>query len=177
MVLTRELQINEIDRIGEIQRKEEIRSHYKLKDGILTLVDNIDHVNSFDTQELTNILDRQRKIKREGGLVLGAFEDQRIVGVVSVENKRRGFKLEYCKMDILYVSYDHRQLGIGKKLVDLSKEAATNFGASKLYISATPTANTVDFYLRLGAVLTTELDLELYQNEPDDIHLELKVDL
>jgi hypothetical protein len=31
----------------------------------------------------------------------------------------------------------------------------------------------VDFYLRLGAVLTQELDLELYQKEPDDIHLEL----
>jgi predicted N-acetyltransferase YhbS len=142
----------------------------------LNVVEYIEHVNSFDTEELTDILYRQRKIKREGGIVIGAFDGERIVGVVSVEKKRRGIELGYCKMDILYVSYDHRQLGIGRRLVDLSKKVARNFGANKLYISATPTTNTVDFYLKLGAVLTTELDLELYQKEPEDIHLELKAD-
>jgi hypothetical protein len=68
-------------------------------------------------------------------------------------------------------------MGLGGRLVDESKMAAKNFGAGKLYISATPTTNTVDFYLRLGAVLTKELDLELYQREPDDIHLELATGL
>lgn len=173
MILIREIENNEIEKIKEIQREEEILGYYKLKDGALTVIENYEHVYSFDPDELADIMSRQRKIKSEGGAVIGVFDDEKMVGVASVENKRRGMKMNYCKMDVLYVSNNYRQLGLGGRLVDESKMAAKNFGASKLYISATPTTNTVDFYLRLGAVLTKELDLELYQREPDDIHLEL----
>jgi GNAT superfamily N-acetyltransferase len=164
MVTYRELQINEIERIHEINRREEIYGHYKLHNGMLVAVEGIEYVNAFDHDELNDILCRQRKIKEE-----------KIMGVASVENKRRGMRLEYCKMDILYVSYEYRGRGIGKNLVEMSKRTAQRFGASKLYISATPTKTTVDFYLKLGAILTTELDIALHQKEPEDIHLELKI--
>jgi GNAT superfamily N-acetyltransferase len=175
MVTYRELQINEIERIHEINRREEIYGHYKLHNGMLVAVEGIEYVNAFDHDELNDILCRQRKIKEEGGLIIGAFDDEKIMGVASVENKRRGMRLEYCKMDILYVSYEYRGRGIGKNLVEMSKRTAQRFGASKLYISATPTKTTVDFYLKLGAILTTELDIALHQKEPEDIHLELKI--
>jgi len=174
MVQIREIQINEIDRIKEIQREEEIFGYYKLNDGFLVVIDKHEHVFSFDKDELSNIINRQRKIKSEGGVVIGAFDNESLVGVVSVESKRRGIEMSYCKMDILYVSNTHIRLGIGSRLVKESKKAARSFGAGKLYISATPTINTVDFYLRVGAILAKELDLELYQREPDDIHLELE---
>ncbi|MDX2303372.1 MAG: hypothetical protein NW226_11260 [Microscillaceae bacterium] len=104
MVQIREIQNNEIDRIKEIQREEEICGYYKLKDGFLVVIDKYEHVYSFDKDELSDIINRQRKIKNEGGVVIGAFDDESIAGVISVESKRRGIEMSYCKMDILYVS-------------------------------------------------------------------------
>lgn len=177
MLQIRGIRNNEIDRIKEIQREEEILGYYKLKDGFLTVIDKYEQVYSFDKDELSDIINRQRKIKSEGGVVIGAFDDEIIVGVVSVENRRIGIEMNYCKMDILYVSNNFRGSGIGSRLVEESKKAARGFGAGKLYISATPTVTTVDFYLKQGAILTKELNLELYQREPDDIHLELETGL
>jgi len=48
-----------------------------------------------------------------------------------------------------------------------------DFGAKKLYISATPTKATVDFYRNEGAVIAKEIDSDLFKFEPLDIHLEL----
>jgi hypothetical protein len=44
-----------------------------------------------------------------------------------------------------------------------------------MYISATPSEHTVDFYMRLGCRLAAEPDPELYAFEPEDIHLECDV--
>jgi hypothetical protein len=44
--------------------------------------------------------------------------------------------------------------------------------ARRLYISATPSENTVNFYLRQGCVLARQIDPELFELEPEDIHLE-----
>jgi hypothetical protein len=44
-------------------------------------------------------------------------------------------------------------------------------GAALLYISATPTENTIDFYRGCGAVVNPAPDAVLYAQEPDDIHM------
>ena len=48
---------------------------------------------------------------------------------------------------------------------------ARELGAGSLYVSATPSENTVDYYRHLGCVVTREVDPELYALEPEDIHL------
>jgi hypothetical protein len=98
MLQIRGIRNNEIDRIKEIQREEEILGYYKLKDVFLTVIDKYEQVYSFDKDELSDIINRQRKIKSEGGVVIGAFDDEIIVGVVSVENRRIGIEMNYCKM-------------------------------------------------------------------------------
>jgi hypothetical protein len=45
-----------------------------------------------------------------------------------------------------------------------------------LYISATPSENTINFYLRSGCRVTAQLDPELFALEPKDIHLECDVE-
>ena len=64
---------------------------------------------------------------------------------------------------------------IGQHLVEEIKKVARSYQAKKLYISATPTKATVDFYLKAGACLTKEIDQELFDLEPLDIHLEMAV--
>lgn len=85
------------------------------------------------------------------------------------------YRKDYLKLEILHVSNAYRQCGVGRKLVELAKAEALARGAQKLYISATPSKNTIDFYTNLGCQLTTEIDPELFKLEPEDIHLELKL--
>ena len=52
---------------------------------------------------------------------------------------------------------------------------ARELGARRLYISSTPSENTVRFYLRRGARVTNEVDAALFALEPEDIHLEFAI--
>jgi hypothetical protein len=61
------------------------------------------------------------------------------------------------------------------RLFGLARATARARGARRLYISATPTENTVKFYLRLGCAVTREPDADLFALEPEDIHLECEV--
>lgn len=42
-------------------------------------------------------------------------------------------------------------------------------------ISATPSENTVNFYRNLGCEVTSEIVPELFELEPEDIHLEYTI--
>jgi GNAT superfamily N-acetyltransferase len=174
-IIFRELKEDEIDKIALLDRSEEIFELYEYHKDNLVLKPHRETVTEFDKTELKGIIIRQKKIQKEGGYIIGAFDQDELVGVASVEKMKRGTNSNYCKMDILYVSRKYRAMKLGYKQLEECKKAAKEFGAQKLYISATPTKNTVDFYLRNGAVLTTELDRELYKLEPDDIHLEMPV--
>jgi len=176
MTLIRKLHQQELHRIEEIDRSEEISGLYKYQQNHLKLVPHIETVLGFEEMELEAMIIRQFNLITAGGYVFGAFDDEKLVAVASVEYKKRGILKNYCKMDILYVSNLYKGKGIGNQLVDCCKKTAKAFGAYKLYISATPTKNTVDFYLKRGAVPVSELDTDLFTEEPEDIHLELGVD-
>lgn len=169
----RELKKAELIIIKEIDRSETIHEIYEYTNGELVLKPEHCVVTAFEPKELEYIIKSQNNILLEGGKVIGAFEGDTIAGVASVENKMRGSHSEYCKMDILYVSSNYRGKRIGHKLLEECKKIALDFGAKKLYISATPTKATVDFYKNEGAVIAKEIDSDLFRLEPLDIHLEL----
>lgn len=163
----------QLEQIREIDRAEKLFASYVYRDGRLELVPGDRTVKGFDETELAMLIERQKALIAAGGIVVGAFDQEELIGVASIEKKRSGSLLQYCKMDILYTSRMYRGKHIGIQLLDIIKKIAIDFGAQKLYISATPTKYTVDFYLSQGAGLTTEVDQELFALEPDDIHLEL----
>lgn len=169
------LRENEIHLIKEIDRSEEIFEVYKLHDNKLILVPSYELVTGFTDSEINQVLSRQYRIVEDDGKIIGAFHDELLVGVGSIENKKRGTPPAYCKMDILYVSNRYRNMNIGKTITDACRMEAKRIGAQHLYISATPSKNTIDFYLKLGAILAAKVDQELFALEPDDIHLELTV--
>jgi predicted N-acetyltransferase YhbS len=104
-----------------------------------------------------------------GGWFHGAFDDSRLVGAVALESKfiRRG----QLQLKFLHVSRAHRNQGLGVKLFELARITARERGATHLYISATPSEHTVNFYTRLGCVVASEPEQELFELEPEDIHL------
>lgn len=79
------------------------------------------------------------------------------------------------ELKYLYVSRDYRGRGVGTRLFDAARESARTLGAAELYISATPTENTVNFYRRRGCTVAQTPDPELFAAEPDDIPLRCPV--
>jgi GNAT superfamily N-acetyltransferase len=174
-IIYKDLPSTGLHRIAEIDRAEEILEIYYLQNGQLRLKSDRQTVTHFDKEELDEIIQRQHKLIKNSGRVIGAFDGDILVGVASVENVKRGIHRNYLKMDILYVSKSARGQKVGQNLLELCKTIAKGLGAEKLYISATPTRGTADFYLKNGAVMAQEIDPELFALEPEDIHLELEV--
>ncbi len=106
------------------------------------------------------------------GVFWGAFENETLIGVAILESRFIGSRQDTLQLKFLHVSRDYRKRGIASTLFKLVAEKAKVLRAKKLYISATPSEHTVNYYLRLGCVLATEIDLELFTLEPEDIHLE-----
>lgn len=106
-----------------------------------------------------------------GGRAWGVFDHDRLVAATVIDVRRVGLQRDLVQLDWLHVGCDHRDRGLGASLFRRAQEFAFELGAAGLYVSATPSQHTVDFYQRLGCVLTTP-DPELFALEPEDIHLE-----
>jgi GNAT superfamily N-acetyltransferase len=110
-----------------------------------------------------------------GGFFWGAFENDKLIGVSVLESKLIGSHKDMLQLKFLHVDRDFRGQGLGTKLFDVAVQKARELGARKLYISATPSEHTVNYYMRLGCILASELDPELFALEPEDIHLEYAI--
>lgn len=160
----------------DIDRKEIINHVYYYRQGKLELEEEYYDVKGFQEGEQEALYDRQIKILKEGGFVIGCYDADKLVGITSVENKLRGSNEDYIKMDILYVSAKYRRKGVARALMLEAIKAARSLNGKKLYISATPSENTVNFYFSMGCELTKEIDDALFKLEPYDIHLELNIE-
>lgn len=171
-MIIRSLQREEIPLVWQIDRREIIQNIYHLRDGELVLVPDYFDVQGWPPGEAEHYTPMLTDCFDRGGMFWGAFEDEKIVGTAVLESKFIGTKHETLQLKFLHVSRDQRKQGSAKKLFLLAVEKAESLGAKKLYISATPSENTINFYMHLGCTLTTELDPELFALEPEDIHLE-----
>ncbi|HFH2877979.1 TPA: GNAT family N-acetyltransferase [Pseudomonas aeruginosa] len=108
---------------------------------------------------------------RDGGWFLGLFDQGRLIGAVVLDPRRLGPERDWLQLKFLHLSHAYRRRGLGAHLFHLAATQARHLGASALYVSATPSQNTVDFYMRLGCRLCMEPDEELYRLEPEDVHL------
>jgi len=166
------LQRDEIPLIWQIDRREVIENIYYLRDGKLVLETEHYEMQGWPPGEAEQYTPILLNCYDRGGFFWGAFEDDTLVGVSVLESKFIGSGQDMLQLTFLQVNRDCRGQGLGTKLFNLAVEKAKALGARKLYISATPSENTVDYYMRLGCVLATEVDPELFALEPEDIHLE-----
>jgi ribosomal protein S18 acetylase RimI-like enzyme len=104
----------------------------------------------------------------EGGTVLGAFSEERLVGIGAVVPHLRP---ELAQLAFLHVSEAFRARGIERRLSDELDHIARDAGAVQMVVSATPSENTVRFYLGRGYELMALALPELYEREPEDIHM------
>lgn len=107
-----------------------------------------------------------------GGVVIGAYNDDILVGFASVESEFFGSKENYLQLSSIHITYESRNRGIGKELFLLSCEAAKDKGVDKLYISAHSSEETQAFYKSVGCVEAAEYNQRLVDLEPYDCQLE-----
>ena len=110
-----------------------------------------------------------------GSTFVGAFDGKTLIGVMVLESRFIGRERDQLQLKFLHVSRRHRGAGVGCTLFDMAVAEARVLGARRLYISATPSENTVRFYLGRGCRVTEDIDATLFALEPDDIHLEFDI--
>lgn len=175
----RRLQRDEIPEIWTIDRAEVIHRVYQLRGGELVLTPAYFDARGWppglvehDTPLLYECFDR-------GGAFIGMFDTSagaahtsaRLAGVAVIDSRRFGTRRELVQLVKLYVSRGDRGAGVGARLFEAAGALARSLGAELLYVSATPTENTVRFYLARGYRLADPPDPALLALEPDDIHL------
>lgn len=162
----------EIPLIWQIDRREIVENIYYLENGALVLKPEYYDIPGWPPGEAEIYTPLLVECFDRGGTFYGAFENEHLVGVSVLESKWIGSQKDTLQLKFLHVSRDFRRQGIASTLFRMSVEKAKSLGARKLYISATPSEHTVNYYKGLGCGLATEIDPELFALEPEDIHLE-----
>jgi predicted N-acetyltransferase YhbS len=175
VITGRELLRDEIDQAWNIDRSEVIDDIYHLENGTLVLRPQHYDVPGWPTGEAEKYTPILLDCFDRGGWFHGAFDGAKLIGMVVLESKYIGKHKDQLQLKFLHVSSSYRNRGLGTHLFELAKATARERGAKRLYISATPSENTVNFYLRLGCAVAGEPDPELLELEPEDIHLECDV--
>ncbi len=174
-MLIRELQRDEIEKIWEIDRGEVINNIYYHEDGALVLRPEYYEMQGWPAGESEKYNPIFTDCYNRGGYFYGAYVLMDLVGAAILENKFIGIQKDQLQLKFLHVDRFFRNQGIGKTLFDTTIKKAKELGALQLYISATPSENTINFYLHLGCTVTKNIDSELFAFEPEDIHLEYTI--
>jgi predicted N-acetyltransferase YhbS len=175
MITFRELLREEIEQIWSIDRREVIEAVYYLENGALVLKPEHYDMGGWPPGEGDKYTPILYDCYDRGGWFCGAFGDAELAGVAILESRWIGKEKDQLQLKYLHVSRAYRKAGLGKKLFELARAKAREQGARRMYISATPSENTVNFYLRMGCEVTREPDPELFELEPEDIHLVCEV--
>lgn len=172
MIHGRELAREEVKHIWCIDRSEVIEAVYYLEGGALVLKPEHFDMRGWppgESEKFTPILEA---CHNRGGWFFGLFDGEQIAGAAVLESRFIGANGDQLQLKFLHVGRRYRQQGLGIRLFDLAADEARQRGANSLYISATPSENTVNFYLHRGCRITNFPDPELFELEPEDIHLE-----
>jgi ribosomal protein S18 acetylase RimI-like enzyme len=171
MITIREMLLEEAARVKEIDRSESIELIYRLNGSELEQLAAKHECSNWNENQLRQLVGRFEHEVNNGGYAVGAYDHGQLVGFGVLGNKFRGKNKDQLHIDMLYVSKDYRRQGIGRQLMNELSTKAINRGAKYLYISSTETQSAVHFYQGIGSELVEEVDPELFELEPHDIHM------
>lgn len=171
MIDLRPLQRDEIPNIWQIDRSEVIENIYVLENGKLALKPDYFDAQGWPPGEAEATTPRLLDCFDHGGWCCGAFDGDKLVGAAILESRFIGPNRDQLQLKLLHVSRTYRRHGLGKQLFESALAQAKMHGAKHMYVSATPSENTIHFYQRRGCVLALAPDPELFALEPEDIHL------
>ena len=174
-IIYRELTVEECERIKEINASQYIGKAWRQVNGKRQLVEinyqDLDWPNGYK-HHYSNL----KKTILTGGVALGAFEgNDRLLGFITINPNFFGKKFNYVLLDQLFISLEHRNKGIGKKLFMSCVDVSRDWEADKIYICAGSAEETIAFYFAIGCKEALEINKELYESDPRDYQLEFSL--
>jgi len=167
LIEIRLLDPSELDKIYQINRAEESEHRYRYTNGKLDILDKPLSITA-DPTFWDRHFDEWKQALNSGAEAFGAFDDETLSGIVILDpNLGPGTE----RILALYVDLNHRLSGIAKSLYLKVQDAARSRGSRTLYVCATPTDSSINFYLSQGFEPASNPDAALLENQPDDIHM------
>ena len=163
----------DLDRLGEIDRSERIDVLYVQRGAELQERRGDFSAPAWPSEGRGehSVAAQQTECERylaAGGAGVVAIAEERLVGIGLVKPHLRP---GVAQLAYLQVSNGYRGRGIGRRLSDELEHLARAGGDTAIVVSATPSLRTVRFYLRRGFEPMAEPLPELYELEPEDVHL------
>ncbi len=174
-MLGRNLTRDEIPLLWTIDRSEVIDNIYYFENGGLVLKPEHYDMKGWPSGDHSLYIPILQDCFDRGGWFYGLFDNDKLVAMVVLESRFIGPHHDLLQMKELHVSSAYRGQGLGRQLFELARDEARKRGARGMYISATPSEHTVNFYLSLGCTLSPCPDPDLFALEPEDIHLECAI--
>ena len=176
MTTYRPLEAHELSRVAEIDRTERIDMLYVQHGTRLEPVHGDFSASPWHEGDGEHSVAQQVEacegLVAAGGTALGAFDGERLVGIgVVVPHIREAV----AQLAYLHVSDGFRGHGIGGRLTAELERLALAAGDTRMVVSATPSENTVRFYRGCGYEPLESPLPELFELEPEDVHMEKRL--
>ncbi len=164
---------DEVERLRELDVSEDGDIVYKWIDGEVAAVPEKWQRRRWSDEECSR---RIRVIRNEliSGeiVVIGAFDGGTLVGLATF---RAGLSPGMSEFAGLWVSRSHRRQGVATRLAQEVEKLARDADSKALYVSGCPSRSAVGFYRSRGFRPTLDVNKELYEREPEDIHMVLNL--
>ena len=176
MIAIRRVGLRDLGQVlGAIDRSEHVDGRYEVVEGRLversvtmSEIPPLDPVGVGSHSVAAMVRFCASVVDEHAGVVLGAFNGERVAGIAVVAPS---FEPPLAWFAYLDVNRADRRQGVATALWDAACDLARESRARRLYVSATPTASAVGFYLSRGCRLADPVHPVLFGHEPDDIHL------
>lgn len=174
-IIYRKLTIEECEGIKQINASQYIGKAWREVNGYRQLVE----INYQDSDWPNGYEYHYSNLKNtilNNGVAFGAFESNgKLLGFSTINPDFFGEKFNYVLLDQLFITLEHRNKGIGKKLFMSCIDVAREWYADKIYICAGSAEETIAFYFAIGCTEAVEIDKELYESDPNDYQLEFSL--
>ncbi|HET9016992.1 MAG TPA: GNAT family N-acetyltransferase [Thermomicrobiaceae bacterium] len=171
-VTVRELHADELTGVYDIDMTETDDAIYRVDGQCLVLVPEAWTRRPRSRASWDAMVAGWRVALDDGGAAWGAFDAMTMVGVVVLRDRVRR---DMAELAALFVSRPYRRAGVARRLVVELLDRARRSGARRVYVSATPSRSAVGFYQSLGFRLADEPLPELFEREPEDVHMVLSL--
>jgi GNAT superfamily N-acetyltransferase len=170
----REMRVEEISRIGEVNREELVMAEYVSTPdpsgfGLRTTrveIPSPTETPHWSEQGIEGRINDWKPSVERGGFFYGAFDEERLAGFVILGPKRWDDSGEIVA---LFVDRKHRRHGVAGELMGKAEAVARERGISSMFLYSNPTESSVGFYLKSGYRIVGLISKEIVRSLPGDI--------
>jgi GNAT superfamily N-acetyltransferase len=178
VITYKELAESDLAGIAEIDRSEIIRIGYEVREGALAQMDVMWDTPNFMAEgegehTVTHEIEFCKSHMARNAIAIGGFDRETLIAIGILTPDIRPAMAQFA---YLHVSRQYRRKGIGAAITRQLLERASALGSERVYVSAVPSESAVGFYKSFGFDLISEPLPEMYELEPDDIHMVLELD-